>query len=192
MRLYFAWGWRCSPILKLEGTTFRRLLKFFYILGSWGRHLPQALTQVVTALYIGMAGRLCSTRLDSGFNHACQIGFSKSTQQLYSNTDDEIQFIYIYTRSAVPRSKKIGLNPGWRVAPNEFLYFSACFFLVSNTFSVVDFRTRIELAIKKVFSGPNWDIKQTSEASTIGAQPYIREKQYFGYSDWANLNLLFT
>ena len=51
--------------------------------------------------------------------------------------------------SAVPRSKKVGLNPGWRGAPNEFLYFSPCFFTVSNTFSVVDFRTRIELAIEK-------------------------------------------
>ena len=40
-------------------------------------------------------------------------------------------------------------DPGWRVAPNEFLYFSPFFFTVSNTFSVVDFGTRIELAIEK-------------------------------------------
>ena len=40
-------------------------------------------------------------------------------------------------------------KPVWRVAPNEFLYFSPCFFTVSNTFSVVDFGTRIELAIEK-------------------------------------------
>ena len=53
------------------------------------------------------------------------------------------------TPSDRPRSKNVGLNPGWRVAPNEFLYFSPYFSTVSNTFSVVDFRTRIELAIKK-------------------------------------------
>ena len=67
----------------------------------------------------------------------------------------------------MPRSKKVGLNPGLRVASNEFLYFSAFFFSFEFFFSR---RFQNPNRISN-WESPNWDIKQTSEASTIEAQP---------------------